>query len=178
MSDFSAQPKAQNKNSKIIMWVFFGIALLTAIASTFMPMYRGVVGMVTLGALTTAILMYTKYVSVKFYYDVMVTGLDEPLLVVRQAVGKRNVTLARVALADILSITRESREERRAHKREKGIALYNYGPTLSPSVTYRVQVRNYIERADIVLEGTDEFFEKIKEYASLARAARENDEEM
>ncbi len=178
MSDFSAQPKAQNKNSKIVMWVFFGIALITAIISTFLSAYRGVVGMVTLGCLATAILMYTKYVSVRFYYDVMVTGLEEPLLVVRQAVGKRNVTLARVCLADIISITRETREERRRYKKEKGTLLYNYGPTLSPSVTYRLQVRNHIERADIVLEGTDEFFEKIKEYSSLARAMRESEEEM
>ncbi len=177
MSDFSAQPKAQNKTAKTIMWVFFGVALVSAVVSTFLEHYRGVVGMVTLGALTTAILMYTKFVSVKFYYDIMVTGLEEPLLVVRQAVGKRNVTLARVALADIISITRESREQRRAYKKEKGIALYNYGPTMNPPVTYRVQVRNYAERADIVLEGSDEFFEKIREYASVARAARAEGEE-
>lgn len=177
MSDFSAQPKAQNQNSKIFMYIFFALALVTAVLSIILPVYRGVVGMVTLGCLTTAILMYTKYVSVKFYYDVMVTGLDEPLLVVRQAVGKRNVTLARVALADIISITRETREERRQHKRDKGVLLYNYGPTMSPSVTYRLQVRNPIERADIVLEGSDEFFEKIKEYASLARKSREDSEQ-
>ena len=177
MSDFSAQPKPQNKNSRIVMYVFFAIALVTAILSILLPVYRGVVGMVTLGCLTTAILMYTKYVSVKFYYDIMVTGVDEPLLVVRQAVGKRNVTLARVCLADIMSITRESREERRQHKREKGILLYNYGPTLSPSVTYRLEVRSPIERADIILEGTDEFFDKIREIAASARKMREDSEE-
>lgn len=177
MGDFSAQPKPQNKNSKIIMLIFFGIALITAVISVFMSSHRGLVGMVTLGSLTTAILMYTKYVSVTFYYDIMVTGLEEPLLVVRQAVGKRNVTLARVALADIISITRETREERRQYKREKGIILYNYGPTLSPSVTYRLQIRGYNEKADIVLEGTDEFFDKIREIAASARKMREDSEE-
>ena len=33
--------------------------------------------------------------------------------------------------------------------------------------------RSYNEKADIVLEGTDEFFEKIREIAAIARQYRE-----
>ena len=132
--------------------------------------------MVMLASLTTAIFIYTKYVSVDFYYDVIVDEVEEPLLVVRQQIGKRTVTLCRVPLADIVSVTKETKEERRAHKRERGVGLYLYSPTLSPDVSYRIFVSNRYERSEVVLEGSDEFFSKIKELSAEARALRMDEE--
>ena len=170
--EFSAQPKATNNNAKALMWVFFAIAAVAFGVTAFISVYQGVIGMVALGSITTAILMYTKYVSVKFYYDVLSLGLEEPLFVVRQTVGKREVTLARVALADITAIERESKAERRAHKRTKGVFLYCYAPTLSPEESYRMYVKTRHETSEIVLEGTEEFFNKIKEYIEEAKQIR------
>ena len=159
------------------MWVFFGISAVLFGVSAAIPVYKGAVGTAGLISLVTAILMYTKYLSVTFYYDVLVAGLDEPLFVVRQLVGKREVTLARVALADIVDIKRETKEERRAHKRSNTTALYIYAPTLSPEVSYRMLVRSYSERSEIILEGSDEFFEKLKELSREARAMRTEEDE-
>ena len=108
IKDFSVTPKPTNKNSKIVMCAFFALALVSLIVAIFIVRYKGVVGMVTLASLTTAILIYTKYVSVTFHYDIVAEGMDEPLFVVRQTVGKRNVTLCRVAFADIVKIEKES----------------------------------------------------------------------
>lgn len=179
--DFSAQPKQSNNNAKILMWVFFGVSAALFVTAAVMKQtglgYSGVASTAGLISLVTAILMYTKYLSVKFYYDVLVTGVDEPLFVVRQLVGKREVTLARVSLADIVDIKRETAEQRRAHKRDKMTALYIYAPTLSPSVSYRMTVRSYTERSEIILEGSDEFFAKLVELSGEARALRQNEEE-
>ena len=179
--DFSVQPKQSNNNAKIVMWIFFGIsAALFATSALFKQMgwgYAGVISTAGLISIVTAILMYTKYLSVKFYYDVLVTGVDEPLFVVRQLVGKREMTLARVALADIVDIKRETSEERRAHKRDKMTALYIYAPTLSPAVSYRMLVRSYSERSEIILEGSDEFFAKLTELSREARIMRNDEEE-
>lgn len=176
ISSFSAHPKAQNKNSKKLMCVFFVIALVALVVSMLMSNYRWIAGMVMLASLTTAIFIYTKYVSVDFYYDVIVDEVEEPLLVVRQQIGKRTVTLCRVPLADIVSVTKETKEERRAHKRERGVGLYLYSPTLSPDVSYRIFVSNRYERSEVVLEGSDEFFSKIKELSAEARALRMDEE--
>ena len=135
MKDFSVTPKPQNKNAQLLMSAFFLIAIISLVITVFVDRYKGVVGLVTLGALITAILVYTKYVAVVFHYDVMCEGEDEPLFVVRQTVGKKNVTLCRVAFADITKIEKETREERRSHKTEPGTARYVYAPTMFPVPT-------------------------------------------
>ena len=177
ISSFSAHPKAQNKNAKILMSVFFVVAFIALIVSMFMIRYTWVAGMVVLASLTTAILIYTKYVTVDFYYDVITDDIDEPILVVRQQVGKRSVTLCRVPLADIMTVTKETKEERRAHRRERGVGLYVYSPTLSPDISHRILVSNRYERSEVILEGSDEFFEKLRELSIEARRIRATDEE-
>ena len=176
IGDFSAQPKQSNNNAKIVMWVFFGISAVLFGVSAGIPVYKGVVGAAGLISLVTAILMYTKYISVVFYYDVIVAGVDEPLFVVRQLTGKREITLARVALADIVDIKRETATERRLHKRDKTTALYIYAPTLSPAVSYRMLVRSYTERSEIILEGSDEFFAKLIELSREAKKLRSEED--
>lgn len=172
ISSFSAHPKAQNKNAKKLMCLFFVIAIIALIVMMLMKNYSWVAGMVMLASLTTAILIYTKYVTVDFYYDVIAEEGEEPLFVVRQKVGKRTVTLCRVPLADIISVTKETKRERKAHKRERGVGLYVYAPTLSPDQNYRIFVSNRYERSEVVLEGSDEFFARIKELSVEARNQR------
>ncbi len=177
ISSFSAHPKAQNKRSRNLMIVFFVIAGIAVIVSSIMPTYSWIAGLVALGSITTAILLYTKYVSVDFYYDIIAEEGEEALLVVRQQVGKRSVTLCRVPLADIISVKKETREERRNHKRESGVGLYVYSPTMSPNVSFRIFVSNRYERSEVVMEGSDEFFGKIKEFSIEARKNRAFDDE-
>lgn len=178
IKDFSVTPKPKNKNSVILMCLFFAIALISLLVTVFIDKYKGVVGMVTLAALTTAILVYTKYVAVTFHYDIVAEGMDEPLFVVRQTVGKRNVTLCRVSLADIYEIKRESAKERRAHKSPQGVARYVYTPTLSPDESYRIFVSARYEKAEIIVEISEEFKEMLTSIAVEARSLRvlEDDE--
>ena len=177
IKDFSAHPKPQNNNSKKVMWVFYALGAVAAVVSVMLETHRGVAGLAALALISSGILMFTKYVSVAFYYDVIAEGLETPMFVVRQRVGKRDVTLCRIDLADIVSITRESAAERKAHVKEQGVAYYVYGPTLNPPVSYRMRVVNARERAELILEGTDELFARITDLAAEARALRRDDEE-
>jgi hypothetical protein len=170
--DFSVTPKPQNKNAQLLMSAFFLIAIISLVITVFVDRYKGVVGLVTLGALITAILVYTKYVAVVFHYDVMCEGEDEPLFVVRQTVGKRNVTLCRVAFADFVGIKKESAAERRAHKTDTGVRKYVYTPSLSPAVSYRITVADKKERSEIIIEGTDELSEMLMRVSAEAKALR------
>ena len=176
--DFSVTPKPKNKNAKILMCAFFVIALISLVITIFIDRYKGVVGMITLASLTTAILVYTKYVSVTFHYDIVSEGMDEPLFVVRQTVGKRNVTLCRIALADISKVEKETAAQRRAHKSAPGVSRYVYTPTLSPAENHRIFVSSRYEKAEIVVEISDEFSEMLTSMALEARSLRalEDDE--
>ena len=160
------------------MGAFFVIAIISLVITLFLDKYRGVVGMITFAALVTAILIYTKYVSVTFHYDIIVEEVEEPLFVVRQTIGKRNVTLCRIAFADIVKVKKESASERRAHKSAPGVSRYSYTPTLSPSVSYRIFVSSRHEKAEIIIEGTDEMCEMLSNISVSARANRtlEDDE--
>lgn len=177
IKDFSATPRPKNKNAKILMCVFFAIALISLIIATFVDKYKGVVGMVTLASLTTAILVYTKYVSVVFHYDVMAEGLDEPLFVVRQTVGKREVTLCRIALATITKIEKETAAQRRAHKSESGVAKYVYTPTLAPAESHRIFVFSRYEKAEIIVEISDEFAGMLMSLANEAKLMRASEDD-
>ena len=155
-----------------MMWAFFALAVVSLVVSIFVTRYKGVVGMITLASLTTAILIFTKYVSVTFHYDILAEGMEEPLFVVRQTVGKRDVTLCRIALADITRIEKENAAERRAHKTAEGVARYNYTPTLFPSESHRLFVSSRYEKAEIVLEISDEFEKMLTSLVSEARQVR------
>ena len=177
IKEFSSQPKPQNNKAKIVMWICFAIAAASFIVLMNIDKYRGVIGLFSICVITTGILMYTKYISVKFFYDVLVDGYEEPVFVVRQLVGKRNVTLARVYLADVTDIKRESAAERKAHKRDRRVRLYVLGPTLSPAESYRMYVKSHLETSELLLEGSEEFFEMIKGYVAEAKEIRAKIEE-
>ena len=177
IKEISVCPKAQNNNSKILMSVFFALAAVALIISMTVDRYRGVVGMVAVAFLVSAILVYTKYVSICFSYDVMIDSDGEPLFIVRQYVGKREVTLCRVSLADVTSVKKETSVERKSHVTERGVSRYVYAPTLAPAVSYRITVNNRYERSEIILEGSEEFMNMLSEYSKEARAARTEEEE-
>lgn len=177
IKDFSVHPKPQNNNSKTVMWIFYALGAVAAVLSVMLESYRGVAGLVALAFISSGILMFTKYVSVAFYYDIIAEDVDTPMFIVRQRVGKRDITLCRVDLADIISVKRETAKERKAHVREQGTAYYVYAPTLNPPVSFRMRVNNAREHAELILEGSDEFFEMITALAAEARALRQDDED-
>lgn len=177
IKDFSVHPKPQNNNSKKVMWIFYALGAVAAVLSVMLESYRGVAGLVALALISSGILMFTKYVSVAFYYDIIAEDVDTPMFIVRQRVGKRDVTLCRVDLADIVSVKRETAKERKAHVREQGTAYYVYAPTLNPPVSFRMRVNNAREHAELIIEGSDEFFEMITALAAEARALRQDDED-
>lgn len=177
IKEFSAHPKPQNKNSKIAFLIAILVSAIVFVTYFLIEKYKGVVGMFGLMTLTTGILIYTKYISPEFYYDITFDSEDNPLFVVRQIIGKRQTTLCRLDLADIVAVKYETAKERRAHKTEKGVRKYVYAPTMFPKETYRITVSGRYEKAEIIIEGTKEFADLLENYSKEARAALLNGEE-
>lgn len=174
---FSARPKPSNNNAKIAFGITLGIAAVGFLFYFLMERYRGIVGTVALFVLVTALLIYTKFISPSFVYDVIADGSDVPLFIVRQIIGKRVTTLCRIELSEIVSVKHETRAERRAHKTPRDYKKYVYAPTMSPAEDYRLTVINRYERAEIVIEISDELAELLREMVKEAREAASADEE-
>ncbi len=169
IKEISVKPKPQNNIAKIVFSVTLALSLAAVIIYLSVDKYKGIFGFVAMLILVSAILIYTKYISPVFYYDIMLEGGEIPIFVVRQSVGKRQTTLCRIALSDIASISHETREERRKHKTQKGVMKYNYAPTMFPAEVYRITTAGKYERAEIVIEGTSEFIACLTEYVEEAK---------
>ena len=170
--DFSARPKAQNNNAKILMWVGYIIGFASAFISCFAGSYSRYTVLVAAIGFVLGIVVHTKYVAIELYYDVITIGVEEPIFVVRYKSGRRISTMCNIELADIVSITAESSAERKAYKKERDVGLYNFAPTLFPEKTYRMCVRSIHGKSDLILEGSEEFFQKILQLAAEARVQR------
>ena len=177
IKEFSASPKPTNNNAKIVFWITFAISIIGFAIYFLMERYRGFVGMFALLTLTTAILFYTKYIAPVFYYDITFDSENAPIFVVRQLTGKRGTTLCRIDLADVMSVVKETKDERRAHKTPQNMRKYVYSPTLSPEFVYRMTVYGRYEKAEIILECNDDFAELIRNYAAEAKELRMAEEE-
>ena len=175
--EFSTHPKPANNNAKIAFLVAILISAVGFVTYFVVDRYKGIIGTVALMVLTTAILFYTKYISPEFYYDITTDAEGTPMFVVRQVIGKRHSTLCRIDLADISSVVKQSAAEKKAHKCVQGYISYVYTPTLMPPTTYLITVSSRYEKAEIRIEGTDEFADLLREYSLEARKMRALDEE-
>lgn len=178
--EFSIHAKPTNKKAMTAFTVCFFSSFATLFGSTLLSRYRGVVGLLGMGLLVAAILLYTKFISSKYFYEIVHDTEDTPLFVVNQLIGKRMTTLCRVGLHEIVKVESESLKERNEHKTPAGVRKYNYVPTLLPERTCRIYTSGRHERAEIVIEVTSEVADLLITYAAEARelmSAREAAEE-
>ena len=168
--DFSIKAKPSSKKANCTFTVCIVLAFVFFAASGFVSLYNGLVGLVGLIFLTAALTVYTKYISPMYYYDVFTDSDGTPLFIVRQVVGKRETTLCRIGLCEVMKLEREDRATRRKHKTPSDHQKFSYLPTLDPTVSYRMTTRSRYERAEILLEISDEMAQMIKNYAEIARA--------
>ena len=177
ISEFSVHAKPKNKNAVIAFVVLLLVSALGFCVYFILDSYRGVVGLFALMILTIAILVYTKFIAPAFYYDIATDSDGIPMFVVRQIIGKRQTTLCRLDLADIVSVDYETKEERSHHKTQRGVRKYIYAPTMFPKEIYRITAKSRYESAEIIIEGSEVFANTLKDYAREARKMRAESEE-
>lgn len=178
ISEFSLRPHPQNKKATYLFIAFMlGGAALTVLY--FLMSGKPFYGFIGLGAMIFiigAIFMYTRYMAAQYIYDVTVQG-QTPMFIVRHKMGKRETTMCRVCLSGIISVEKQSREERRAHKTPRDHARYNYSPSLDPMESYLIISRSRYEKAEIIIEANEEFAAALMRSAELARAEYAEDDE-
>ena len=168
MQDFSVKlTPTNNKARTAFIALLMGAFVLFAL-STLIPLYRSLVSLGGMVCLVASLTLYTKYISPVYYYDFTDDGYGTRLFVVRQMTGKRQTTLCRISFGEIKRVERETPEIRKSHKTPEGYRKYSYLPTLDPETSYRLTIENSYEKAEILIEVTDELAEMIKNYANEA----------
>ena len=169
MQEFSVKlTPSNNKARTAFIALLMGAFVLFALSSI-IPLYRGIVSLGGMICLVASLTLYTKYISPVYYYDFTDDGYGTRLFVVRQMNGKRQSTLCRISFGEIKKVERETPEIRKGHQTPTGYRKYSYLPTLSPDVCYRLTIVNSYEKAEILIEVTDELADVIKGYAREAR---------
>ncbi len=177
IKELTVHPKPGNSYAKIFSLASMLLAVACIIAYSLMDMYRGVVGVAAIMFITTAVLIYTKYIAVDFYYDITEDSEGTPLFVVRQRTGRRQTTLCCIEFWSIDSVVHQTDKERRAHKREANVHRYVYAPTVFPKETYMISTHNRYEKAEITIECSAEFAELLRSNAAEAKILYSADEE-
>ena len=170
---FSVKPKASNDRAKYAAIACLGSALIFIAIYMLMPQYKWVPGIIILAFVTAAIFIYNKYISAIYAYDIIMDSNSEPILVIRQIVGRRETTLCRVDVSAITNVKRLDKNDKKAYVPENGVLRYSYYPTMSPDTVVLVKVRSVSEKADIFLELTDEHIALLNRYAEEARGTFE-----
>ncbi len=169
ITEYTYSPRQKNDKPKQLIIALLFAAAAFAVLYIALPSYKGVVGLVALVAITAAVFLYTKYISSEYFYDIILGEDGAPLFVVRQKTGKRESTMCRIELSRVLSLTPMTKEERAAHKTEAGYVRYVYTPTMSPELTYFINVASRYEKAEIIIEADGEFIAMLERAIAYAR---------
>ena len=169
IKEFSVRPKPTNNKAKVIFGAVLFASMLAFITYFLVERYKGLVGLAAMLILVTAILIYTKYISATFIYDLTVNSDDRPIFVVRQVVGKRYTTLFYTELTEVESVKMETREQRKAHVTQKGTLVFTYAPTVSPEIVCRITSSAMGRRSEIIVEVSDQIANTILDYVNEAK---------
>ena len=177
MREISTKVKPSNDKARRLATALFLIGMAVFLISMAIEAYSGIVSTAALVILVFAIMIHTKYIAPVYYYDLTRDYDGNAVFVVRQITGKRESTLCRIDLSGLRSVEREDSATRREHKTPSGYVKYNYSPTLMPEVLYRITYICPYERAEILIEASDEYAETLRALAEEARAYAPTEEE-
>ncbi len=175
VKEFSASPKPANKSAVIATVISAIVFVAFTITYSAINTYRGIVGLFALIALTAAIYLYTKYITVKYYYEVTQDGEDNALFLVRRAVGKKSTLMYMTALSNIKSAEVHKSSEKRTEK--IAAAVHKFKPTLFPRRVCTLTVKSRLENSRVIIECTPEFAEMLLEYAKEEAVRKSLEEE-
>lgn len=182
ISELSVRPKAQNKTASRVFYSLLLVGVAFLVVSYTVERYRGLISLGTLISVVAALFIYNRYMSGEYSYEVMFNSSDVPLFVIRKTVGSRTSTLCNLELAAVIAVDVVERGAQVAPpaltaEEMKAAKKYNFCPTLAAPRYGRITVNSRYEKAIVLIEGSDEFFDTLRAYAEEARALFMQDEQ-
>lgn len=181
IQDMTVRVKANKKRALTVIILLSAVAAAGFVTSLLIEHYRGILQLGAAVLIVAALTLYARYIGTTYSYEIFTDGGSaEPLFIVRQETGKRISILCRITLAGIAEMTSLTVKEAKARAQKDGVPRYIYTSTLHPDRVCFLKVRARHESADLILEGSDEFFTYLeaaaKEAALLYPPFAEEDE--
>lgn len=167
INDLSVRPKAQNKLADRIFYTLLLVAFAFIFASSLAGRYRGVISLGAVISIVVALVIYNRYMSGQYSYEVIASYGDSPLFIVRRTVGKKTTTLFNAELRAIAALDVIAAGEKDDASRES--RRYNFCPTLGAVRRAKITFKTRYEQTVVLIEGSDEFFSTLSQYAAEAR---------
>ncbi len=167
VNEFSASPKPQNKSAHITCSILTALFAVLAVIYAIVDKYRGLIGLAAMIFLVAGIYIYTKYISVKYYYDITKDKEGCALFVIRREVGKRQSTMYMTPIFRIKDVKLHSRKD--ARPTDSGYAKHSFKPTFLPDKTYHIIVESRLEKSEIIIECGEDFANLLLVYATEER---------
>lgn len=174
--DFTYRPEI---NKKKAVNLFVGLLLLSAVfvvISVFVSRYKGLISLAAVIGITLALAVYNRFLAGVYAYIVMTDSSGTPLFLVTRTVGRSVSTLCRVELADVVGMSL-LQKDKKSDDGSKGRKKMNFCPSVSPSAVYVLETKNRYEHFEILLEGSEEFAQRILEYAEIAKRLKQEAED-
>lgn len=176
ITEFTMKPKAKNDLPKYLL-IIAAIGFVAFMILYFaVPNFKGLVGIVAVGFLCFGLYLYTKYIASEYFYDILVEN-NTPLFVIRQKTGRRETTVARIELSNIVRVEELDKTALKEHKTPDGYLKYYYNPTMYPDKMVLITVISRYEKAELYIEAERDYIITLNEYAKISRELYSPDDE-
>ncbi len=177
ISDMKFHPKASNMKGKRVFLITLLLALALFLCSLLLSGYQSLVQLLAFVILTISLYFYNRYMATSYEYEITTDSDNTPVFVVSSYQGKRVSTLCRIALWDVTSIVRYTKEELAKREVDKEVSVHKFMPTFSAEIVTIVCVRSPHEKCDLWLETPEEFDAYFLSLIKEAKEMRNFDEE-
>ena len=126
--------------------------------------------------LCATVLVFTRYYIAEFVYSVVVSNEGDAMLVFTRITGKRESTMCALPLYTLTEVELRCGSEAKSYKPSPVSKKYNFVPDYRPEAFYVAYASGKEGTSEIMMYGTPELAQRLKEYAALERERRLADE--
>lgn len=169
IQDMTLRVKPNKRPALTALITLLALAAAGFVTSLLVSHYRGLLQLGAAVLIVAALTLYARYLGTRYSYEIFTDGGNaEPLFIVRQETGKRISILCRITLAGIAEAVPLSMKEAKERAQKDTVPRYIYTSTLGVDRVWFLKVRARHESADLIMEGSDEFFTLLKAMAEEA----------
>ena len=195
--DMILRPKAKNELGRRVFLLTMVGAAITFGASLILPRYNGIVQLVALVLLCASLYFYTRYVASTYSYEVTTDADGVGVFIVRQSAGTRSTTHCRMTLSSLVRAQKLDMQQMKLYRKNRkskhkdggaqdgapeylcpapDVGFYDYCVTLCPTEATLLCFRSRMERADLLVEISEEFATVLTRAAEQERVFLEQGE--
>ena len=176
ITEFTYRPVSDKRRAlPLFFTLLFASAVLVAV-STFIPKYKGVVSLGAMLLLCATVLVFTRYYIAEFIYSVAVSNDGDALLVITRITGKRESAMCTLPVYSILSVEYKSGDAAKSYKLDPVSKKYNFVPDFKPESFYVIFAKDKGILSEIMIYGTPELAQRLKEYSLIERERKLRDD--